>query len=794
MKKISRRSFMLASGLLGAAAALTACGGSSSSTGSASSSAADTTETSGGTYTYRTTMSDLSTWSATDAKTTNEYYVREATATGLYSLVMNSTKDGYEIVPEMAAEMPEDVTAQYAGSKYGVPSDATSGYAFKVKLREDAVWEDGTGITADDYIYSIQQHLNPDMKNYSAASWYRGTTPIANAESYYLGADAGKTYSPAYETVPLGTAFADAGVDLYFNMSQPLYLFAAYYGSDEYQYSVADMYGYGEAYWPSFQLADGSYLWDKYSYDTYIPVTEEVAADLDQICANWGYDANSYMYMCFTVEASADAGETTWDDVGVIKDDDYTITLIFTLPLTMFNFEYATAFLYLLNEELYEANKQETGGVVKSSYGTAVDKYSSYGPYRVESFQADKEIHLTKNDKWYGYSDGEHDGQYMTTDIVMSKIDEYTTQLSMFLQGNLEVVGLSSDMMTEYANSDFAYFEPSGYSYFYVLNSDIEKLRAQNSEGENHCILSYIDFRKGVSWAIDRSEYVASITPASNVSYALLNDLYIYDVETGASYRDSDAAKQVLCEHYEADNVDDITGYDIEKAAEYIQAAYDQCLADGNISDTDTVVINFHTYGSTADDVKMVNFFEDSLVEAAKGTSLEGRIKVNLVEDVDYTTSLRSGLADMAYGGWGSYPLTPYSDFSIYIYDDYRYDTCFDTHSAQATINVDGQDITMGLADFYEELASGTYASADAETKCSILAGLELRVLENYTSIPLYNATSASLYSQRLVLGSETYVNSTIGYASGVRYLTYTMNDDEWEEYCAANNNQLDYQ
>lgn len=43
---------------------------------------------------------------------------------------MNETKDGYDIVCELAEELPVDVTANYAGNAtYGVPADATEGYA-----------------------------------------------------------------------------------------------------------------------------------------------------------------------------------------------------------------------------------------------------------------------------------------------------------------------------------------------------------------------------------------------------------------------------------------------------------------------------------------------------------------------------------------------------------------------------------------------------------------------------------------------------------------------------------------
>ena len=84
----------------------------------------------GETYTYHGTYSGVSTWSPTDWEISSEYDLLGYTVTPFYGFWMNETKDGYDIVPELAAEFPVDVTAAYAGNAvYGVPADATEGYA-----------------------------------------------------------------------------------------------------------------------------------------------------------------------------------------------------------------------------------------------------------------------------------------------------------------------------------------------------------------------------------------------------------------------------------------------------------------------------------------------------------------------------------------------------------------------------------------------------------------------------------------------------------------------------------------
>jgi len=118
-------------------------------------------------YTYSIIDSAPQTWSPTDWQNTNEGNILGYTRIGLYDFVMNKNKDGYEVVCEMASKLPEDVTKQYAGNAtYKVPADAEEGYAWTFELNKDAKWEDGTPITADDYIYGFQQFLSPEMKNY----------------------------------------------------------------------------------------------------------------------------------------------------------------------------------------------------------------------------------------------------------------------------------------------------------------------------------------------------------------------------------------------------------------------------------------------------------------------------------------------------------------------------------------------------------------------------------------------------------------------------------------------------
>ena len=139
------------------------------------------------TYTYNTYIgtSTVHTVNPHEWEYSTELDIMELTQRGLYDIIYKAD-GGYEIISEMASGPAVDVTAEYAGNeKYGVPADATEGYAYEIKLRENAVWDDGTAINADSYVYSLQQVLDPNMQAYRASTYYSGTYAFANAADYY---------------------------------------------------------------------------------------------------------------------------------------------------------------------------------------------------------------------------------------------------------------------------------------------------------------------------------------------------------------------------------------------------------------------------------------------------------------------------------------------------------------------------------------------------------------------------------------------------------------------------------
>ena len=288
------------------------------------------------TYTYRGTYGGVSTWSPTDWEISSEWTLISYTMSSFYGFWMNETKDGYDIVCELAAEFPVDMTAQYAGDEtYSVPADATEGYAWQIKLREDASWEDGTPITAHDVEYSLQQYLNPEMKNNRASQFYLGGTGLANAEAYYNSDKAGAPKLSLATELGITMADLSAGEDGQYADAEGN---KAYFG-----WTVAidnDWMGGSSLvdYWEYMTEDTYNTLDALANEDGYIPMTDESIEAMLSFTGSdsWGNETREDL-VNYTYREDGVMEATTWEQVGYVEDDEYTFTVILKNPSTLFN-------------------------------------------------------------------------------------------------------------------------------------------------------------------------------------------------------------------------------------------------------------------------------------------------------------------------------------------------------------------------------------------------------------------------------------------------------------------------
>lgn len=729
-------------------------------------------------YTYNTYDSGSpKTWNVHEWETNTDSFILNYTTMGFYDIIMNDTKDGYKFVPEMASGEPVDVTAEYAGNEtYGVPADASSGYAFKIALNEGATWENGDAINADSYIYSLKAMLDPQMKNYRASGYYSGTMTIANAEQYYK--QNSPIYTPVYDSA--ASAYRDvADADMHFSLTQTVAFFS----------DSAQAY-YNAGYESNFLDADGNDLFAKYSESDYNPLTEEAKADLLLIASSFG-DTNpeAYKEFCFTYDGVSESVD--WENVGLKKTGDYEITLVLSKPITDFYLHYNLTSNWLVHEATYEANKKETGDLVKTTYGTAVDNYISYGPYKLTEYQTDKQITMVKNENWYGYTDGNHEGQYQTTAISCQIVAQQATALQLFLQGKLDTVSLVAEDMATYRTSDYILYTPQSYTSKLTFNSSYTALKGREADGVNRTILSYKDFRKAFSLSIDRAEFAAQCTATHSAGFGLLNYMYVADPDTGTLYRDTEAAKNVLLSLYGVSDEDSITGYNKTEAATLFESAYQEALAAGDIKENDIVELEFLVYKQDEAYVKIVNFIQEAINAATVGTSLENRVTLKMTPDEDYYDHAKQGAFEIIISTWGGSSMDPFGIAEVYCVEDTMNEYGFKPNTEKLTINVNGEELTKTFYEWYDALCNGEYAAADVDTRVQVLAGIESGILNTYNTTPLYYRTAASLDSRKVIQGTDTYIQMVE--FGGIRFLTYAYDDAAWETYCTENNNQLTY-
>ena len=793
MKKAKRVVALL---LVGAMAAVTAAGcGTSKDTGS-NTQTGELPSGEGGTdivrkegnYTYNTYIgtSAVQTLNPHEWKLNDEQAIQRYTGLGFYDIIYSKDKD-YEFICEAASAAPEDITSEYAGNeKYGVPADATKGYAFKIKLRENVTWDDGTPINADSYIYSWKQLLDPAMANYRATSYTEGTYAITNAYEYY--ANGQPQYINIFDSE--SEEYADFEGDMYTSVTEDTAFFgmsleaaAEEYGAEAFELDGVDTLA-------ELKKLQGSESWVKVEGDVETALNNLV----DAVNAAFGMDLYDEEILEFCRYQDIPPVKT-WDEVGLIKDDDYCITMILDKPcLSEYMLYYGLTTTWLVKEDIYEANKKDAGGLTKTTYGTSVDTYASCGPYKLVGWQNDKEIVLEKNDKWFGYSDATYNDQYQTTKIVYNLIDEHATVVQLFLQGKLDDLALNSDDLNTYATSDYALYTPTTYTWKASMNTDYDSLKARETAGVNKTIMTYKDFRKAFSLSLDRSEFCQTAFPACGPAYGLLNSLYVYDPNDFSIYRDTDYAKNVLTEVYAAESYDKLSGYNVEEAKKLYTSAYEAAIEAGDLKEGDKVVIEFNCSKASDTMQKSVNFFQDAVNEATKGTPFEGKVSIELKEVDDYYASMSAGTADMIFSAWGGSDMDPYAMLQCYcdptLFSDAEFG--FDSDK-KVTAKIGDKEYTYSFYDWYIELCEGQWALADADTRLEVLAAVEGAILDEYCAIPIWNDRSAQLVSQKVEYITYEFKSSYSDSYGGLRFMTYNYTDEEWDKYCADQNNQLKY-
>lgn len=732
---------------------------------------------------------------------------------------------GAYTVEYSAATKLEDVTKKYAG-KYGLAADAEKGQAFAMTLRNDLKWDDGTPIKAADFVYTMSQQLSPKYLFATASNYYSGNYVIHNAQNYVKQGQSG--WFSAVDVAAYGASISSF---------EGLYFDAKNVKAFESIFKTADMTKLTEL--KSYFVSNGVNVFDElvqYAGDKRTPLTQELfdkikglfAADggLNSSVSGWGWADEEIGY--FTV-VNYTYPEMDFSKVGYfVGDNEYELVMVIDGTLNPLdaegNLTYEAGYYFsswpLVKKDLWERCEDQSKTPYANSYCTTQEKSASWGPYKLTNYQDQKTYTVSRNDKWFGYGLPQYANQYQTDAIVTEKIEEWDTAWLAFQKGNLDGIGMDVKIAADYRTSKRAYFTPETYTF----DLNIQSNATSRTDKRNNLLLNYADFRKAISLSLDRDDYCAKNNPSSQAALGLLNSMYYYDVENGKVYRDSIQAKEAILNAYGAtknadgswkvgentytdieDALDATTGYNLTLARQLVENAVAQAKADGKYSDGEEIILTYGIETQTANTDRVKNWFQAAFDNMTKGTSIEGKIKIEyfMFSSATWSEQFADGEYDLCFGAWGNAPFNPaYLLCETQISDENRYAVKWDPKTVSVTVKATPDDkhedgvYTYNLEQWRLILQGKdgcpvNFKNFPIEDQLAALGAVETAILKEYYSIPVFSRYSASLMGYKVDYISYEY-NTFMGYG-GIRYMTFNYDDTAWAEFVASNNNILNY-
>lgn len=716
---------------------------------------------------------------------------------------------GAYTVEYSAATKLEDVTKKYAG-QYGLAADAEKGQAFAMTLRNDLKWDDGTPIKAADFVYSMSQQLSPKYLFATASNYYSGNYVIHNAQNYVKQGQKGMF--PAYSVMKEYNVADDAKL-IYSTTNSRV---AEKGFTPE---VIVAAFGIEGMTVEKINALNGKSLAD-------IKKDAALNETWEALLGAWKTDPNEELDF-FETEYEYPAMD--FSEVGYfVGDNEYELVMVIDGTLNPLdaegNLTYEAGYYFsgwpLVKKDLWERCEDQSKTPYANSYCTTLEKSASWGPYKLTNYQDQKTYTVSRNDKWFGYGLPQYANQYQTDAIVTEKIEEWDTAWLAFQKGNLDGIGMDVKIAADYRTSKRAYFTPETYTF----DLNIQSNATSKTDKRNNLLLNYADFRKAISLSLDRDDYCAKNNPSSQAALGLLNSMYYNDVENGKVYRDSIQAKEAILNAYGAtknadgswkvgettytdieDALDATTGYNLTLARQLVENAVAQAKKDGKYSDGDEIILTYGIETQTANTDRVKNWFQAAFDNMTKGTSIEGKVKIEyfMFSSATWSKQFEDGEYDLCFSAWGNAPFNPaYLLCETQISEDNRYAKKWDPKTVSVTVkatpDADHKDgiYTYNLEQWRLILQGKdgcpvNFKNFPMEDQLTALGAVETAILKEYYSIPVFSRYSASLMGYKVDYISYEY-NTFMEYG-GIRYMTFNYDDTAWAEFVASNNNILNY-
>lgn len=769
-----------------------------------------------------------------------------------------------------AAKSVTDVTEDHVedldkfGVEYTEKSLAEGGYVFEIKINKEVRFEEkevtvggktkkygGYTVKASDYVESAKLMLDSSRRNYRANNYYSSDSAIAGALKFYnsdyegwlTSRDVyGTTYSSEYDT----NMYFYGSLDNEDGKSYLIdYVASLGYGAD-----YLDAYGFGNflsLLFKGFPFAgdEADAVFAALDGKTYAQIKADATLNgYFTALLNW-WKTESYedldffysrgKYAHYDWDANEEAGTP---GVGLYAVDDETLIYVLAGQSDIDNFKTSLTSNWLVETQLYKdlSKTDETTGLVVTTYGSDANTSISYGPYRLVSFEAAKQMKFDQNPQWWGWTSSNGDVHYSTSEKLGYKVNgayqpiyqttgvvvdvmEQGTAKQKFEKGELnDYTPTASELINEYSLSSQLYQVDETYTMRFFLDTNLTDLKEMDRVGTNAngVVLSNYNFRKAFSLAIDRADWVTK-TEGYKPAYSLINNLYYYDVfnDPESIYRNTPQAMKAIVDLYGVEYGEgkqyatleaaykSITGYNLDEAKALMKQACDEVSkseAEGGLGYVKGQKIKFsvaYKKGALdATDRTQVKAIENYLNAAVAGSGF-GEIELEAVGSLDdrYGAVGTEGTYAIGYGAWGGAAFYPFTMFRVYCdpdYADLHSGRCWNPKNETLTLTVGGEEVTMTWQKWANYNATGgAYVGADNETKLEILAQLEYNYYGKLYDIPLATSTQCFLLGYQQHYFTEEY-NIMYGFG-GLELMVYDYDDVAWDNYVKSQGGTLIY-
>jgi len=403
-------------------------------------------------------------------------------------------------------------------------------------------------------------------------------------------------------------------------------------------------------------------------------------------------------------------GKCAWEDVGFKKVDGYTIQLVtdkkVSSELIMRTFE--TPYTMLVYKPLYEQYRNENG---TSAYGTSLESFMSAGPFFLTDWEPDAKYTFTTNPD-YIYAD-----RYSIEGINVSVISNSATATELFLSGKLDYLSIT------YAEWEMFEDDPRTYEYW---GNSLQYMFVNLGNPNQNGLLGNLDFRKALYYGADRvalAETIGAI-PATRIAKKSV----VGNPDTGTAFVEMEGSKDYIDDGYKV--------YDPTLANEYLTKAFEQCKL------TDATMEIY--YSETSTHSKPATEILDSQYEEVFGGKLN--ITLRQVPSAQQFSLRRWNPENPTAFDANIGSITSLNDSPHYTF---QYYTSF--YSPPRFYYSNPQ---------FDAIYEKATASEDHKEIVSLCQQLEKILLEDMVVVPLYELPSKALFSQRIHLPGDGYINN----------------------------------